>query len=302
MKPALVVLAAGIGSRYGGLKQIDSVGPHGEKILDYSIYDALRAGFGKLVFVIRRDIEAAFKRAVGARYENNAEVLYAYQELSMVPEGFCVPDDRIKPWGTAHATLAAEDCLDEPFAVINADDFYGAGSYELMSRFLQRAERGDGTDYAMVGFTLRDTLSDHGHVSRGICECDADGRLRRVVELAEVVKKEKGASYVDEQGAACLLSGEEIVSMNFWGFTPSILGRLRRSFEVFLQQDHDLARAEFLLPDVVDGLISSRLASVEVLLAGGPWYGITYRADKPVVAKGIEDLIRRGIYPQRLWE
>ncbi len=298
MKPALVVLAAGIGSRYGGLKQMESVGPQGEVVLDYSVYDALRAGFGKVVFIIRREIEAPFREAVGGNYERRAEVRYAFQELDRLPSGYSVPGNRTKPWGTGHATLLAEEFIQEPFAVVNADDFYGANAYRLMSDHLQSS----GEDYAMVGYVLRDTLSEHGQVARGICECDSQGKLVRVVERTQILKRGAAAGFLDESGQEQRLSGNEVVSMNFWGFTPSLFVSLREQFEGFLRQNLADPKAEFYLPTAVDRLVARGLAKVRVLLNRGRWYGITYREDKPQLTRGIRELIDQGAYPEKLWD
>ena len=300
MKPTLLVLAAGIGSRYGGLKQIDSVGPNGEAVLDYSVYDALRAGFGKIVFVIRRDIETDFKEIVGRKYEGQAELRYVFQELDRLPSGYSVPAERTKPWGTAHATLVAEEVIEEPFAVINADDYYGVSAFRLMGDYLAR-QSGGGTDYAMVGFTLRDTLSDHGYVARGICECDERGKLVRVDERTKIIKAGGGTTYVDEDGSNHPLSGDEVVSMNFWGFTPSLFPHLHEHFEVFLKQNFANPKAEFFIPTVIDGLISQCLATVEVLPTRSAWYGITYKEDKPFVIDAIRSLVEKGEYPKKLF-
>jgi NDP-sugar pyrophosphorylase family protein len=298
MKPALVVLAAGIGSRYGGLKQMDPVGPHGEVVLDYSVYDALRAGFGKVVFIIRREIEAAFREAVGGNYERRAEVCYGFQELDRLPSGYSVPGNRTKPWGTGHATLLAEEFIREPFAVVNADDFYGANAYRLMSEHLQ----GSDEDYAMVGYVLRDTLSAHGHVARGICECDSQGKLIRVVERTQILKRGTGAFFVDESGQEQRLSGDEVASMNFWGFTSLLFAPLREQFEGFLHQNLANPKAEFYLPTVVDRLVARSAVEVRVLLNRGRWYGITYQEDKPQLTRGILELIQQGDYPEKLWD
>ena len=257
MKPTLLVLAAGIGSRYGGLKQVEAMGPHGEVVLDYSVFDALRAGFGHLVFVVRRDIEAEFKEAVGAKYEDKTEVRYVYQELDALPAGFSVPETRVKPWGTGHATLLAERSVAEPFAVVNADDFYGVDAFHKMSAHLSDPRP---NEYAMVGFTLRDTLSDHGHVARGLCEVDSEGNLVRITERTRIVKEGDGATATDEDGERQALTGDEIVSMNFWGFTPSIFPFLKERFEAFLRENLEGSKAEFYLPTAVDSLIANRLA------------------------------------------
>jgi NDP-sugar pyrophosphorylase family protein len=302
MKPALVVLAAGIGSRYQGLKQMESVGPHGEAVLDYSVFDALRAGFGKVVFVIRREIEASFRETVGDKYQGRAEVRYVFQELDLLPPGFFPPGNRSKPWGTGHATFLAEPAVEEPFAVVNADDFYGADAYRLISDHLQRAGEGLTHDYAMVGYVLRETLSEHGHVARGLCEIDPQGRLLRVVERTRIFKQEGGASTVDESGQEHALSGDEIVSMNFWGFTPSVFPSLKEQFERFLRRNREDPKSEFYLPTVVDRLVAEGRAGVRVLSHRGRWLGITYREDKPRLVRGIQELVRQGVYPEKLWE
>ena len=297
-KPTLIVLAAGMGSRYGGLKQIDPVGPHGATLLDYSIFDARRGGFGDVVFVIRRDIEEAFVDSVGAKYEgiDGFEVRYAYQELDDLPEGYAVPDGREKPWGTAHATLAARDLVDAPFAVINADDFYGRRAYKLLADHL--ASGAD--ELAMVGFVLRDTLSSHGAVTRGVCRIEGD-YLQTIDEIHEIERRGDGGAYRGDDGEEHALSGDETASMNFWGFPPSVLGPLRRGLVEFLDDRMDEPKSEYLLPDVVDGLIRSGEARVRVLPGGGPWFGVTYQEDREGVRRSIRSLIDDGEYPERLW-
>ena len=299
-KPTLLVLAAGIGSRYGGLKQIDSVGPNGEVVLDYSVYDALRAGFGKIVFVIRRDIETDFKEIVGRKYEGKAEVRYVFQELGRLPSGYSVPAERTKPWGTAHATLVAEEVIEEPFAVINADDYYGVSAFRLMGDYLSRQSEG-GTDYAMVGFALRDTLSEHGHVARGICQCDDRGKLVRVEERTKIIKAGCGATYIDEDGAPHPLSGDEVVSMNFWGFTPNCLEYTEQLFESFLEENASNPKSEFFIPLIVNGFLKEGTASVEVLTSEAKWFGVTYKEDKEMVKGEIMKLKDANIYPENLW-
>lgn len=297
-KPTLVVLAAGMGSRYGGLKQIDPVGPHGATLLDYSIFDAVRAGFGDVIFVIRRDIEEAFVESVGAKYAavDRFEVRYAYQELDDLPEGFVVPDGREKPWGTAHATLSARALIDRPFAVINADDFYGRRAYELLADHL----RAGGDDYAMVGFVLRDTLSPHGSVTRGVCRTDGD-YLRTIDEVHSIEQRGDGAAYPGDGGEERRLRGDETVSMNFWGFPAAILEPLERRLVGFLRDHIDEPKAEYLLPDVVDELVRAGDARVRVLPGGGPWFGVTYQDDREGVMRSIRALINAGEYPERLW-
>jgi dTDP-glucose pyrophosphorylase len=297
MQPTLLVLAAGLGSRYGGLKQIEPVGPGGETILDYSVYDALRAGFGRLVFVIRHDIEDAFKRAIGAKFEEKLAVDYVFQELDKLPSGFRVPSGREKPWGTTHAILVAEDVVREPFAVINADDFYGATSYRVLSAHLQ----GGSADYAMVGFVLRKTLSDFGSVSRGVCRCDAQDYLVSVTEFTHVEREGGGARATDDAGHRVKLTGDEVVSMNLWGFTPGLFGFLRPAFADFLKKHGQEEKTEFYIPAAVNLLVTSGQAQVKVLRTPDAWFGITHKEDKPLVIEGIRRLVAHGDYPERLW-
>ena len=291
MQPTLLVMAAGLGSRYGGLKQIDAVGPGGETIIDYSIHDALRTGFARLVFVIRHDIEEAFREAIGRKFEKRVAVEYVFQELDALPPGFTVPAGRTKPWGTTHAILLAEEAIHEPFAAINADDFYGHESFQVMADFL----RAGGADYAMVGYTLRNTLSDHGSVSRGVCECDADGYLRAVVELTKIEKQGHGAR---AEGHA--FSGDELVSMNFWGFTPALFPQLRERFEEFLRRSGGELKSECYIPTTVNELVASGAARVKVLRTPASWFGVTYKEDKPRIVAGIRHLIDSGDYPENL--
>ncbi len=301
MNSSLVILAAGMGSRYGGLKQIDPVGPTGETILDYSIYDALRAGFSRVVFVIRRDIESAFREAVGRRFEERVDVDYAFQELDLVPPGFTVPAGREKPWGTAHAVLAAASAVTTPFAVINADDFYGAESYAVLADFLDRAGDNDRAHYALVGFKLRHTLSEHGHVARGICTCDDELYLKAVTERTKIVKRGDAAIHVDDEGIEHPLSGDEWVSMNMWGFTPSYFRHAQEQFADFLNARGHEAKSELYIPYVVDQLIARGQADVRILPSTSPWFGVTYREDKPTVVSHIRKLVDAGRYPAPLW-
>jgi hypothetical protein len=296
-KPTLLVLAAGIGSRYGGLKQIDPIGPGGETIIDYSVYDALRAGFGKLVFVIRRDIEATFREVIGSRFERRIAVEYVFQELTGLPPGFSVPPARTKPWGTGHAVLSAAAAVREPFAAINADDFYGQASFETLGRFLQSGS----PDYAMVGFVLRNTLSEFGSVARGVCRLTPDEHLESVVELTKIEKDGAAAKYTDAAGHVHPLTGGEIVSLNMWGFMPSLFTHLQREFLAFLRQDGGNPKAEFFIPTVVNTLINSGQARLKVLPSTSSWFGVTYREDRPRVVASIRELIQRGDYPEKLW-
>lgn len=295
--PALVVLAAGMGNRYGGLKQIDPVGPGGETIIDYSIYDALRAEFGKVVFVIRKEIEQAFKQAVGARFEGHIAVEYVFQELDKLPLGFSVPAGRTKPWGTLHAILVAADAINEPFAVINADDFYGPDGYRMLAQHLQSGT----ADYAMVGFVLRNTLSDFGGVSRGVCKVGDDDFLQGIVELTNIEREGVHTRNTDSTGRITTLSGEEVVSMNMWGFTSQIFGQFREHFQRFLRSNGSDIESESYLPTTVNELVLAGQARVKVLRTNDSWAGITYREDHPRVVQTIRRLIDRGNYPNRLW-
>jgi hypothetical protein len=297
VKPTLLVLAAGMGSRYGGLKQIDPVGPAGETIIDYSIFDALRAGFGKLVFVIRRDIEAPFKEIIGARFAALVPVEYVFQELDKLPPEFNVPAGRTKPWGTAHAILMAADTVHEPFAAINADDFYGAESYRLLAQHLQAGT----PDYAMVGFVLRNTLSDFGSVARGVCQVDPENFLQGVVELTKIERDGAGARDTNPAGKIITLTGDEAVSMNMWGFTPAIFPQLQKGFQEFLERRGWDLKSEFYIPSAVNSLVVARQAQVKVLRTQASWFGVTFREDRPRVVESVRQLITRGDYPEKLW-
>jgi NDP-sugar pyrophosphorylase family protein len=300
MAPSLVVLAAGLGSRYGSLKQMDGVGPGGETIIDYSIYDALRAGFGKVVFIIRRDIEADFREVFLKKLAGRIDVDYVFQELTDLPAGFACPADRQKPWGTAHAVLAAEPKVREPFAVINADDFYGAGGFAAMADFL-RGPGGANSNYAVVGYGLRGTLSEHGSVARGVCEVDARGYLTGIVERTQIEKTAQGIIYRHADGRMTVLPETTIVSMNFWGFTPTIFGHSRAEFGRYLGENIHNPKAEMFIPLVVNELIKSGQASVKVLPTADHWFGVTYKEDKPRVMAELEKLVAAGAYPRFLW-
>lgn len=297
MKPTLLVLAAGMGSRYGGLKQVDPVGPNGETIIDYCIYDALRAGFGKVVFVIRHDIEATFREVVGNRFETRLPVEYAFQELDKLPPGFAVPAGRTKPWGTAHAILMAEDVIREPFAMINADDFYGTDSFRVLGQFLAAA-RNDSRDYAMVGFILRNTLSDHGTVSRAVGQVDGQRMLQNLVEMLKIEKTGDAARNLDGGQS---LTGSEYCSMNMWGFTPTLFTFLREELTKFLNERGTELKSECLIPTVVNTLVTGRRATVKILPTQSSWFGVTYQEDRPKVQASVRALIDRGEYPARLW-
>jgi hypothetical protein len=301
MKPTLVVMAAGVGSRYGGLKQIEPVGPSGEIMLDYSVFDAIRAGFGKVVFIIRHDIEKDFKEAIGAHFVNRIPVEYVYQERTDLPAGFTLPPDRAKPWGTGHAVMRCSTLVKEPFAVINADDFYGAASYDVLARYLKALDPRVNT-YAMVGFQLVNTLSDHGSVTRGICEVDAHHMLSSVAERFKIEKTADGARYENEHNQWVPLQGHEIASMNMFGFTPTLFGFLDEKFSVFLNKNAGHPKAEFLMPAIADELIHERKITMRVLSTPEKWFGVTYKEDKPFVTAGVRRLIENGVYPEKLWD
>jgi hypothetical protein len=305
-------MAAGMGSRYGGLKQIEPVGPSGEAIIDYSIYDALRAGFSKLVFILRKEIEQPFREAIGSRFEKRVAVEYVFQELDKIPAPFTVPAGRTKPWGTTQAILVAASAIREPFAAINADDFYGAASYRLLAQHL----RPEVEDYAMVGFILRNTLSEFGSVARGICRVDAEDYLESIVEMTSIAQtgdtktRESQTSdspagsairNTDAEGRVTLLTGNEPVSMNMWGFTPRIFPQLAERFEAFLRQNTADLKRECYIPSTVNDLLAAGQARVKVLRTPDSWFGVTYREDHPRVVESIRTLIRSGAYPERLW-
>jgi UTP-glucose-1-phosphate uridylyltransferase len=292
----LLVLAAGMGSRYGGLKQMDPIGENGETIIDYSIYDAMRAGFGKVVFIIRRDIEQQFKEAIGARFEKKIKVEYVFQELNKLPPGFSVPPTRIKPWGTGHAILMAANAVQGPFAAINADDFYGANSFRALADHF----RSGSPDFAMVGFVLRNTLSEFGSVARGVCGTTRDGFLDRVTEMTKIERNGTGAVATGADGTVSRLSGDETVSMNMWGFTPALFGELQERFTAFLRQRGGEEKSEFYIPTAVNDIIRARRARVKMLHTPDSWFGVTYREDRPFVVKYIRELIARKIYPEKL--
>jgi hypothetical protein len=285
MQLTLVVLAAGMGSRYGGLKQLDPVGPHGEILLDYSVADAMRAGFNKVIFVIRRETLDLFRETVGVRYEDKIEVEYAFQELEPLPGGRVSPPGRTKPWGTGHAVLAAAHLLHSPFAVINADDYYGASGYRELADFLGSSSPGE---YSMVGYRLEKTLSDHGTVSRGICRADEQGYLIDITERTAIVRSDEGI--IAEGNPPVLLTGEEATSMNFWGLMPDFSEKLERLFEEFLEERGDDLKAEFYLPAAVSSLIASGEASVRLLKSQDPWFGLTYPEDRSVVVKALSTI------------
>lgn len=302
MKPTLLVLAAGMGSRYGGLKQLDPMGPNGEVILDYSVFDAIRAGFGKVVFIIRKDFEEAFRTQVGARFANLIEVDYVFQSLDDLPEGFSIPADRVKPWGTAHALRAARNVINEPFAVVNADDFYGADSFQKAADFLTKStcDSDKVSHYCMIGYPLKNTLSDHGNVNRGICGIK-DRFLDSVEEFTEITVEEDGVCRgFDLTGTRKDVDVEELVSMNFWAFPANFIGQLEDHFTRFLADHGTELKSECYIPTVVDELIHNGTADCEVIKTDASWLGVTYPSDKPAVVESIANLVATGVYPAQL--
>ncbi len=298
MKPTLVILAAGMGSRYGGLKQLDEVGPNGEAIIDYSLYDAIRAGFGKVIFVIRTDFAEEFKARFEPKLRNKIEVGYVYQSLDKIPDGSVVNPEREKPWGTAHATLMAEGVVNEPLAVINADDFYGYRAYQVIAGFL--ANSTDENEYAMVGYNVSNTLSDFGTVSRGVCNTDKDGNLTTVVERTKIKRDDDGIFYY-EGDERFSLEEDTPVSMNFWGLKPNVFKYLNEGFKDFLLHHGNELKSEYFIPLLINDNIIKGTIQTKVLQCDSPWFGVTYREDKPFVQQRIKDLILGGEYPEKLW-
>ena len=295
-------MAAGIGSRYGGLKQIDPVGPAGEIVLDYAIYDAIRAGFGKVIFIIRKDIEDVFREKVGRTIEKQIDVAYVFQELDKLPAGFVVPPARQKPWGTGHAILCAKEAVSAPCAVINADDFYGPDSFKTMGEYLRQARDKDGLyDFSMVGFVLNNTLTDHGHVARGICTADAQGYLRHIVERTKIQRFGQAVRFCQDGETWTDIEPETIVSMNFWGLTPGIFTELEARFPAFLKANIEDDKAEFFIPTVINNLIQEGLARVKILPTTDSWFGVTYQQDKPRLKQEIQNKVNAGLYPEKLW-
>lgn len=300
--PVLVIMAAGIGSRYGGLKQLDVVGPSGEVIIDYSIYDALRAGFTKVVFVIRPEIETSFKEKIGGRIQKQIDTAYVFQTLNRLPEEFSLPSGRIKPWGTGQAVLTCRGKIDHPFAVINSDDFYGATSFAGLADYLDHASDRNGVgDYSMVGFILKNTLSDYGTVSRGFCRVNRKGFLEDIQERRAIRKTAQGVSYTENGRDWIEEDPNQVVSMNMWGFTPGIFPELERGFFDFLKEQIKIPKSEYLLPEEVGRMVRNKQATVKVLLTGERWFGVTYPEDKPYVQAEIRRLVAEGVYPEKLW-
>ena len=303
-KPVLVVMAAGMGSRYGGMKQIDPVGPGGQVIMDYSIYDARRAGFETVIFVIKHEIEDAFRAAIGDRLSRVMDVKYAFQQLDELPQGFSVPEGRVKPWGTCHAVLAARKLIDGPFAVINADDYYGPEAFRVMYDYLSTHTDGDVYDYCMVSYLLKNTVSENGSVARGVCRADKSGKLADVTERTRIEPFEGGIHYTEDGGETWVtLPGDTPVSMNLWGFGASFLQEAERRFSAWLQENltKNPLKCEYYLPLVVSSLIDEGRAEVQLLQSTDKWYGVTYKEDKPAVVAAIARKVADGLYPADLW-
>jgi len=298
MKPTLLILAAGMGSRYGGLKQMDELGPNGESIIDYSVFDAIRAGFGKVVFVIRPSFADAFKERFESRLKGKIDTEYVFQELENIPEGFKVPEGREKPWGTGHAMLMAKGVIKEPFAIINADDFYGKEAYQSAVDFIRNHPADN--EYAMIGYALKNTLSEHGTVSRGVCETDSNGYLEEVTERTKI-GWENGKIYFYEGDQKTELTGNEPVSMNFWIFKPSFFDELEKGFINFLKEKGGEKKSEYYFNVRADELIKSGKATTLVIDTNAKWFGVTYKEDKPIVRESLNKLIEKGDYPGKLW-
>lgn len=300
-KPTLLILAAGMGSRYGGIKQMDAFGPNGETLIDYSIHDAIQAGFGKIVFIIRKDFAAEFEKIFNEKLEKHpaVKVEYVYQEMDSFLEDHKPPNDRQKPWGTAHAVLCARDVIEEPFAVINADDFYGKESFELMKTFLD--EECSEKRYAVMGYEMDKTLSKHGSVSRGVCTVNEQGNLETITERTKVYRDNGHIIYKDDEGEEHVVSPNTPVSMNYWGFHPNIFSLLEERFQEFLNDNITKSKAEFLIPSVVDYYIANKMGTVKVIRTGVQWFGVTYQEDAPTVKENLKELISNGTYPEKLW-
>jgi NDP-sugar pyrophosphorylase family protein len=299
MKPTLLILAAGMGTRYGGNKQLDQVGPSGETIIDYSIYDAIRAGFGKIVFVIRRDIEDQIKERFSERLKGKIEVEYVFQEISNLPVGAKVSPDRTKPWGTSHAILVAEQKIKEPFGVINADDYYGVESFKILYDFLVNDK--DPDNFCIVGYKMANTLSEHGHVNRGVCSIGDDGNLLSIVETVQIEKTPDGAKAPDNDGQFQKFTGDEIVSMNLWGFKPSCFRFMGEEFKDFIKKYGMELKSELYIPTALDRFVRAGQVSIKILMSNEKWFGVTYREDKPFVVENIKSMINKGIYPAKIY-
>ncbi|MEG2440201.1 MAG: sugar phosphate nucleotidyltransferase [Acetivibrio sp.] len=304
-KPVLVIMAAGMGSRYGGLKQIDPIDKAGHIIIDFSIYDAIEAGFEKIVFIIKKQDEADFRACIGDRMEKLIEVAYVYQEMNNLPEGYHVPEGRTKPYGTGHAILSCKGVVDGPFAVINADDYYGKNAYKMLYDYLEKQTEDEKYNYTMVGYVLENTLTENGHVARGVCEMGENGFLKEIHERTHIEKRNGAAEYTEDDGKTWVTIPEgSCVSMNMWGFGPSILEELEKRFPIFLDEnlEKNPLKCEYFLPMVVGELLTEGKASVEVQKSLDKWYGVTYHEDKEAVMQAIQQLKDKGLYPERLWD
>lgn len=304
-EPVLVIMAAGMGSRYGGLKQIDPVDKQGNLIIDFSIYDGIKAGFKKVIFIIKHEIEEDFKARIGNRIAKYIDVEYVYQSLDNLPEGFKLQEGRVKPWGTGHAILSCIYNINGPFAVINADDYYGSHGFSIVYDWLKNAKDDDQYRYMMVGYILANTLTDNGHVARGICQVNSDGMLERINERTHIEKRGEGAAYTEDDGETWIdVSANNTVSMNMWGFTDSVLMELKKRFQSFLEKEavKNPLKAEYFLPSVVQKLLEEKKATVQILKSEDKWYGVTYKEDKEEVMDAIKKLKARGAYPEILWD
>lgn len=305
LQPTLVILAAGMGSRYGGLKQIDPIDKAGHKIIDFSIYDAYRAGFKKVVFIIKRENEADFRSCIGDAVSTKMQVEYVYQELSNVPEGFVIPEGRVKPWGTAHAIYCCKDVVKEPFAVINADDYYGVSAYQSLYEFLTAKKEEEKLPFCMVGYELKNTLTENGSVARGCCQMDAEGYLETIDERTNIIKTEDGAAYSKDDGQTYIpMPLETLTSMNMWGFVPGIFDEIKDSLDRFFGEEvaGNPMKSECYLPMEVGRMIREGKATVKVLSSKDKWFGVTYKEDKPFVEASIQALKDAGVYPEKLWD
>lgn len=304
-KPVLVIMAAGMGSRYGGLKQIDPIDDKGHIIIDFSMFDAKRAGFEEVIFIIKKENEEDFKSAIGNRIEKYMKVRYAYQDLLNIPEGYKVDENRVKPWGTAHAVYSCIGLIEGSFAVINADDYYGREAFSLIYEYLLNTRDDKYYRYAMVGYDLENTVTENGHVARGVCQVDSEGNLASIKERTRIEKLPEGIAFTEDDGKTWeTLAGDTIVSMNMWGFSKSILEEIKEGFPAFLDKGlkENPLKCEYFLPEVVAGLLREDKARVKVLSSKDKWYGVTYKEDKPVVVKAIKKMIDAGVYPVNLWE
>ncbi|MBQ7295208.1 MAG: nucleotidyltransferase [Clostridia bacterium] len=302
-KATLIIMAAGMGSRYGGLKQIDPIGENGEIILHYSVYDAIKAGFDRVIFVIKHEIERDFKAVIEGKFEDKIKIEYAYQDINNLPEGYSVPEGRLKPWGTGHAVLSCKDMIDGPFAVINADDYYGRETFSLIYNEITREKPDDGKyNFCMVGFKVENTLTENGHVARGVCRTDSAGYLTDIVERTKIAKRDGKIMFTEDEENWIEIPEGSTVSMNCWGFTKDMMKELEERFEGFLEKNKDnMLRCEYFLPFVVDDLLKVGKATVKVLSTTEKWYGVTYKADKEIVVSALRQKVSDGVYPEKLW-